>query len=332
MRYLRRQNVSYSRLDVHREMLTDEIRTGAYERAIAAIVQPGDSVADFGCGTGILSFFAARAGAAKIYAIDRSPIIRAAQRIAAANSFSAISFLEGKDVSLPESVNVLVSEWMGHFAFKETMFSPLIQLRDRSLRSGGIMIPRRIVFRAALVRDERLHDRLCYFRRRPWGVDFSPVAEWAFAQTTLHRLSEQQVLPGDIHLGELDMATCSSQLPILEGSHVPQSESKVFGIAGWFEADLSASESFSTGPRAPATHWYQVFFPIPHPVIIKPGMNVSVRIQPFEVAGVDSVYWRWRLAVDETTIEMDDVTYEVWLRSRAPQIVADGTTEAKTDT
>jgi len=318
---LRRPNVSYSDLDVHQQMLADQIRTGAFERANTATVKPGDSVADFGCGTGILSFFAAKAGAAKVYAIDDSPIIRAAHRIAVANSFSAVTFFEGKDIALPEPVDVLVSEWMGHFAFKEPMLSPLIKLRDRSLRPGGIMIPRRISFRAALVGDERLHDDLSYFRRRPWGVDFSPLAEWPFAQTPVRRFTEAQLLPGDIDLGHLEMATCSSQPPVLEGSYVPQSEAQVFGIAGWFDADLSEGESFSTGPRAPATHWYQVFFPIPHPVTIKPGMNVAVRIQPFEVTGANNLHWRWRLAVDDKAIDMDDLTYQLWLRSRDKPIV-----------
>ncbi len=68
--------------------------------------------------------------------------------------------------------------------------------------------------------------------------------------------------------------------------------------------------------RAPATHWHQVFFPIPRPVTIKPGMNVAVRIQPFEVAGANTLHWRWRLAVDDKAIDMDDLTYQLWLRSR----------------
>jgi protein arginine N-methyltransferase 3 len=60
---------SYSNVYIHETMLRDAARTGAYKRAIAmgsASVFKGAVVIDVGCGTGILSIFAAQAGAAKV--------------------------------------------------------------------------------------------------------------------------------------------------------------------------------------------------------------------------------------------------------------------------
>ena len=70
---------------IHRRMLNDRIRTEAFRDAIEKVVKPGDVVVDVGAGTGILSLFAARAGAARVYAIERSPTIEQAKAIARAN-------------------------------------------------------------------------------------------------------------------------------------------------------------------------------------------------------------------------------------------------------
>jgi predicted RNA methylase len=170
--------MTYNDLDIHLVMLQDRIRTEGYKRAIEAVVKPGDRVLDFGCGTGILSFFAARAGASVVYAVDRSPMIRTAQELARLNGIPNIRFFKGEGgaVELPSRVDVIVSEFMGHFVFHEQMLPPLLGLRDRWLSDSGAIIPSR---------DGRVHALCSWFDTRLAGdVGFGtgpwdPPTPWA---------------------------------------------------------------------------------------------------------------------------------------------------------
>ena len=80
----------YAEFEVHRTMIRDTVRTEAFRRAIDSVVRPGDVVLDVGAGSGILSVFAARAGAARVYAVERTTIAVLAQELAAANGFADI--------------------------------------------------------------------------------------------------------------------------------------------------------------------------------------------------------------------------------------------------
>ena len=87
---------SYARMGIHEEMLRDEVRTGAYaewaRRAGECGYMAGKTVLDVGAGTGILSLFAARAGAARVIAVEASSTSQLARRVVAANG-AAVSVM-----------------------------------------------------------------------------------------------------------------------------------------------------------------------------------------------------------------------------------------------
>lgn len=110
---------------------------------------------DIGAGTGILSMFAARAGAKHVYAIEFAEIALFAKEIIKKNGLEdKITVIKGKmeEIELPvPKVDIIISEWMGYFLLYESMLDSVLWARDKYLVKGGKMLPDRAqVFIAAL--------------------------------------------------------------------------------------------------------------------------------------------------------------------------------------
>jgi len=172
---------SYADPGVHRLMIQDHARTDAYRRAIEAVAK-GKRVLDIGTGTGILSMFAARAGAAKVDAVDSSGIIDVARELAADNGLSdKITFHRGRaeDLDLDSEYDLVISEWMGFFGLAELMFESVIHARDRFLTPGGHMLPGHLRLKVAPVDDSHVHEDLGIglWERPVYGLDFTRLLE-----------------------------------------------------------------------------------------------------------------------------------------------------------
>jgi len=172
---------SYAHLGIHREMIGDEARTGAYLAAIEAHAAElkGKVVLDVGCGTGILSMFAARAGARKVYAVDASGITRHTRRLIKANGFEdVIEVIRGRmeDIGydeITEPVDVVVSEWMGYALLFESMLPSVVDARDRFMKPGGLVLPNVATVHVALLSDQTRYDKAVTFWEDVYGFDFS---------------------------------------------------------------------------------------------------------------------------------------------------------------
>jgi ribosomal protein L11 methylase PrmA len=122
-------------------MLKDEVRTLSYRNSIYnnKHLFKDKIVLDVGCGTGILSMFAAKAGAKHVYGIDMSNIIHQARVIVKDNNLDdKVTLIQGKmeEVVLPvDKVDIIISEWMGYFLLYESMLDTVLVARDKYLVS-----------------------------------------------------------------------------------------------------------------------------------------------------------------------------------------------------
>eukprot|EP00929_Paragymnodinium_shiwhaense_P032404 TRINITY_DN17956_c0_g2_i1.p1 TRINITY_DN17956_c0_g2~~TRINITY_DN17956_c0_g2_i1.p1 ORF type:complete len:425 (+),score=70.69 TRINITY_DN17956_c0_g2_i1:169-1443(+) len=171
----------YDWLGVHEQMLRDKPRVDAYRRAIMANRADfhGKRVMEVGCGTGILSVFCAKAGAAVVYAVDaEESCVRMTRRVAEANGVGHIvEAIHGlvEQVSLPSKVDIIVSEWMGYLLLYENMLDAVLSARSRFLVPGGIVFPTIVELFIAPFSDAPMVAERERFWSDVGGVDLSSL-------------------------------------------------------------------------------------------------------------------------------------------------------------
>lgn len=274
----------YGDLELQRRMVSDRWRTDAFAAAIADAVRPGDVVLDVGTGTGVLAMLAARAGARQVYAIDQAEIAQTAANLVRANQLEdKVKILRGPaaELELPEKVDLIISEWLGHMAFVENMLDDVILAREANLQPDGRMLPARVEVKLAPLGDPVLyfHDGPGYWRKTVHGLDFSSLEALELQQgrTLQTRVEPATLLAEPATLIALDLATAHLDDPYGEGSVKLEvlRDGVLTGFAAWFTTDLSDNVHLDTGPRQPETHWSQTAFACP-PRPVKAGERLTL--------------------------------------------------------
>merc|ERR1719359_1266964 len=136
---------SYNHYGVHEDVLKDTVTTFAYQSAITrnAHLFRDAVVLDVSAGLGMNALFAAQAGARKVIALESQPeLLEMASRVAEKNGYgsevlefvcSSASALEQLPGGL-ESVDIIVSEWMGYFLMYEARLTEVLCARDKWLK------------------------------------------------------------------------------------------------------------------------------------------------------------------------------------------------------
>jgi predicted RNA methylase len=188
----------WSNTDFPYMCLKDEVRTTAFRDAIRAVVRPGDVVVDVGAGTGILSFFAAEAGAAEVHAVEIDPVSAAAlRRSIELNPHVAdrVRVVEGDAAvaDLPRGVDVVLAEIIETGLLDEQQVPVLNALRRRGVITAATrLLPATYVTTLELVdADHRYYGFAIAAPKHEWpfyasgpGWHPTPVATTSAAVVT----------------------------------------------------------------------------------------------------------------------------------------------------
>lgn len=208
---------SYSFSDIHETMLRDSVRTSSYRDFVYSRKDlfKDAVVLDVGCGTGILSLFAAKAGAREVLAVEASEISIKAHEIVLANDLGAVvkvvrgqiedpdppnalKALKGssdassaspndepqpsngsKEKQMPQTgrVNVLISEWMGYALLYEAMLPTILHARDTYLSPdpSSLIVPSHTSLVIAPIAGSAFLDDKASFWSDVYGFDFGAL-------------------------------------------------------------------------------------------------------------------------------------------------------------
>lgn len=269
---------SYSHSSIHETMLQDTIRTQAYQDAILSNKHLFENkvVMDIGCGTSILSLFAAQAGARKVIAIDASDIHIQAKEIVQLNGFGdVITVVHGKvedlikNNTLPldehEKVDVVISEWMGYGLLYETMLPSVMVARDYFMdKNNGTMWPNK----SDMFIEGATDSRLDYWDN-VYGMNMKPmkmkVINELRKEASVEIVEKESVVTNRFELQSFDLNVChdeqldyktSFELRCSGGKNV-RVDKLVISFDVDFDLPGCNHVSFSTSCQTEPTHWKQ---------------------------------------------------------------------------
>jgi type I protein arginine methyltransferase len=276
-------------------MLADEVRMQAYVRALRQTVKPGMVVLEIGTGPGIMAVLACHLGARRVYAIESSPIIQLARRIAAANGCAdKIEFIEGvsTQVTAPIQADVIVSDLRGAVPLLETHIPSIVDARRRFLAPGGTLVGRADKLWVAIVEAPVQYSKFV----DPWehnsiGQDLTSAR--GMVVNDIHRLrpAAEQLLTSPNLWATLDYTRIED--PDVQGELAwrVKRDGTGHGIVVWFDVDLADGVGFSTGPGSPEGVYPPLFLPWQEPVVLVAGQSVCVRLTAKLLE--KGYFWRW---------------------------------------
>ncbi|XP_065293401.1 histone-arginine methyltransferase CARMER isoform X2 [Dermacentor albipictus] len=251
-------------------------------------------VLDVGAGSGILSFFAVQAGARKVFAVEASSMAKHAECLVYHNKVSdKVVVIPGKieEITLPELVDVIVSEPMGYMLFNERMLETYLHAK-KWLKPQGKMFPTRGDLHIAPFSDtclymEQLNKANFWYQQSFHGVDLSSLREAAvkeyfrqpvvdtfdvricLAKSLRHTVDFERATESDLHCIEIPL-----QFSLMQSG-------ELHGLAFWFDVAFAGSVQtvwLSTGPTQPLTHWYQVRCLLESPLFVQRGQRLGGRV------------------------------------------------------
>jgi type I protein arginine methyltransferase len=267
-------------LDEHRLYLSDRTRTSLFRRAANAVVKRGDVVLDLCCGTGVLGMLAMRAGAAKVYQVDVTPMLQVAREVARANGYgaSAIGIRElSSRVKLPEKVDLVIADQLSHFGIGAGTPEIFNDVRRRLLKPGGRSIPRRVEIFVAAVNFPEMWSIANFWSKNPAGLKMWPAQRIALNTGYPSEKPPRRMFGKPARMFTFDLTDLTPERFHAEAEIEVTAAGVMHGLSGWFAAELAPGIVMTNSPFSKGRIGRRAaFLPLEKPVALRKGDRLKI--------------------------------------------------------
>jgi len=272
-------------LEDYKLMMADEVRMDAYRRSIQAIC-PGKVVCEIGVGLAPLSLMALQAGATRVYGIElNAEILQVATKIMADNGFGPDRFIPvsglSTNVTLPEKVDVLLSETLDSMGIGENTAIYMADARARLMKPEACFLPATLECHVALASPGVYAERMSFWTETmpsKYGMKYGVATdEFKNCKHTIP-VKNDELASAWVPWQRIDFRSDTSYrrlVPLV----IPVTRSgEILGFATAFDAKLSDGVHLRTFPTDASTHWHQGFNAFPQPIQATAGELVYMEL------------------------------------------------------
>ncbi|MBV7258291.1 methyltransferase [Erythrobacter crassostreae] len=258
-------------------------RSDLYRSAISDCIAPDDTVADLGCGVGVLGIFCLEVGASHVWGIDSSDAIYLAQetvRKAGLDKHYTCIASSTFRAELAEPVDALICDHIGYFGIDYGIIDMVRDAAKRMLKPGGAIMPDKLVLQIAGVSSDACHEKAA-----AWSDDIVPkVFHWIDEQARNtkypHEFAPGELCSAPVELGQITLNADTPEYFSFEAEIEITSSGRFDGLAGWFKSHLGNDVWMTNSPLDPnGIKRSQAFFPIARPFDVQRGDRISVTIR-----------------------------------------------------
>ncbi len=269
-------------------LLADRTRIDAFCRAIASVVKAGDRVLEIGCGVGTYALAAAKAGASRVWAVDRDATAIA---LAREMGVAGVELIEARaeDVELPERADVVIFEDFGRFGWMPGLRPLFEHVRARLAAPGARYLPPVVELHAAPT-DTAVPAL------DPAGLPFSEAAVALLRKRACNEPASRTLEPAALIgppalVGRLSIGEPLPRRAAYEGRVRCARDGSAAGLLGWMRMLDGAIDN---GPGRGGI-WSQQLLPFEEPLPCRAGEDVEMSIEVASGPGPRDLIVRWTL-------------------------------------
>ena len=294
-----------------RDLLSDRIRIENFRQAIESTVNHNSIVVEIGSALGTYSFFAAKAGAKAVYAIEMNDIFYVGRELAERNNLTdCIKFIHGRstEIDLPEKADLIIIEDFGPFFYYHNLLEVIRDARERFLKADGRFLPARITLYIAPFESQAWRDELDLFAAdndQLFGFDWSYTTEIAFNQTYYADSHPKKLLSAPFLLKTIDLKN-ETNFPFQKQFEINIKENgQIHGLIGWWDCWFTDQQFFSNSPQSGNNSWGQLIFPFHYPVNVRAGESVKISLMVLESSPSGLIDYKWKITHHSGSQEQD---------------------------